>query len=175
MKKIINILLIAILSIIFIGVTLFVVNFAKDTFISDNKKSDTVSKNQEEVRKDTNNKSKQTDKQNDSISSEASQNNSQQINNNNQSLETSSQNTTNSNQSSKTNNQDISKNYADNQKNSNEDPNNVMQYDKNDDGIISSSEVTPEAQKLVDEGKLQPTSDALAKEWSTAKKENNME
>ena len=46
-----------------------------------------------------------------------------------------------------------------------------MQYDKNDDGIISSSEVTPEAQKLVDEGKLQPTSDALAKEWSTAKKE----
>lgn len=31
-------------------------------------------------------------------------------------------------------------------KNSNEDPNNVMQYDKNDDGIISSSEVTPEAQ-----------------------------
>ena len=61
MKKIINILLIAILSIIFIGLTLFVVNFAKDTFISDNKKSDTVSKNHEEVRKDTNNKSKQTD------------------------------------------------------------------------------------------------------------------
>ena len=65
--------------------------------------------------------------------------------------------------------------HTDNQKNLNEDPNNVMQYDKNDDSFISSSEVTPEAQKLVDEGKLQPTSDALAKEWSTAKKENNME
>ena len=44
MKKIINILLIAILSIIFIGLALFVVNFAKDTFINDNTKADTVSK-----------------------------------------------------------------------------------------------------------------------------------
>lgn len=41
--------------------------------------------------------------------------------------------------------------HTDNQKNSNEDSNNVMQYDKNGDGIISSSEVTPEAQKLIDE------------------------
>ncbi|MCG1681783.1 hypothetical protein K4Q40_09195 [Staphylococcus epidermidis] len=175
MKKIINILLIAILSIIFIGLTLFVVNFAKDMLINDNQKSETVSKNEDKKKKDTHNKSKQTDIQNDSMSSETNQNNSQQNNSNNQSLETSSQNTNNSNQSSKTNNQDISKNHTDNQKNSNEDPNNVMQYDKNDDGIISRGEVTPEAQKLVDEGKLQPTSDALAKEWSTAKKENNME
>ena len=51
MKKVINILLIAILSIIFIGLTLFVVNFAKDTFISDNKKSNNVSNNKEEVKK----------------------------------------------------------------------------------------------------------------------------
>ena len=43
-EKIINILLIAILSIIFIGLALFVVNFAKDTFINDNTKADTVSK-----------------------------------------------------------------------------------------------------------------------------------
>ena len=41
--------------------------------------------------------------------------------------------------------------HTDNQKNLNEDHNNVMQYDKNDDSFISSSEVTPEAQKLVDE------------------------
>ncbi|MCG2362468.1 hypothetical protein K4Q22_10750 [Staphylococcus epidermidis] len=52
MKKVINILLIAILSIIFIGLTLFVVNFAKDMFISDNKKSDTVSKKQDKVKKE---------------------------------------------------------------------------------------------------------------------------
>lgn len=51
MKKIINILLIAILSIIFIGLALFVVNFAKDTFINDNTKADTVSKNKIKIRK----------------------------------------------------------------------------------------------------------------------------
>lgn len=52
MKKVINILLIAILSIIFIGLTLFVVNFAKDMLINDNQKSETVSKNEDTEKKD---------------------------------------------------------------------------------------------------------------------------
>ena len=52
MKKIINILLIAILSIIFIGLALFVVNFAKDTFINDNTKADTVSKKSSKDKKE---------------------------------------------------------------------------------------------------------------------------
>lgn len=50
-EKIINILLIAILSITFIGLALFVVNFAKDTFINDNTKADTVSKNRVKIKK----------------------------------------------------------------------------------------------------------------------------
>ena len=40
MKKIINILLIAILSIIFIGLALFVVNFAKESFNHNENKED---------------------------------------------------------------------------------------------------------------------------------------
>lgn len=52
MKKIINILLIAILSITFIGLALFVVNFAKDTFINDNTKADTVSKKSSKDKKE---------------------------------------------------------------------------------------------------------------------------
>ncbi|MFK9141584.1 hypothetical protein [Staphylococcus epidermidis] len=51
MKKVINILLIAILSIIFIGLTLFVVNFAKDMLINGNQKSETVSKNEDKEKK----------------------------------------------------------------------------------------------------------------------------
>ena len=34
--------------------------------------------------------------------------------------------------------------------------------------------MTPEAWKLVNEGKLQPTSDAMAKEWSTSREQNKM-
>ena len=49
-----------------------------------------------------------------------------------------------------------------------------MQYDKNGDGFVSTSEMTPEAWKLVNEGKLQPTSDAMAKEWSTSREQNKM-
>lgn len=52
MKKVINILLIAILSIIFIGLTLFVVNFAKDMLINGNQKSETVSKNEDKEKRD---------------------------------------------------------------------------------------------------------------------------
>ena len=52
-EKIINILLIAILSITFIGLALFVVNFAKDTFINDNTKADTVSKNRVKIKRKT--------------------------------------------------------------------------------------------------------------------------
>lgn len=170
MKKIINILLIAILSIIFIGLALFVVNFAKDTFINDNTKADTVSKKQDKDKKDENKPSK-SDKQKDLESNESNQDTTQHTTSNSQSLETESQDLNNDNQSSEMNHSDSSKDNNENQTASDEDYIDVMQYDKNGDGFISTSELTPEAQKLVDEGKLQPTSDAMAEEWSTAKKQ----
>ncbi|COE51270.1 hypothetical protein [Staphylococcus warneri] len=53
------------------------------------------------------------------------------------------------------------------------DPNGVLRFDTNGDGFISTSEVTPEAQKLVDEGKLQPSSDRMVEEWT--KNKNNVD
>ncbi|WRN81051.1 hypothetical protein UM654_01670 [Staphylococcus aureus] len=53
------------------------------------------------------------------------------------------------------------------------DPNGVLRFDTNRDGFISTSEVTPEAQKLVDEGKLQPSSDRMVEEWT--KNKNNVD
>lgn len=93
-EKIINILLIAILSVAFIGLVLFVVNFAKDTFINYNTKADTVSKKQD---KDEN-KSPKSDKQKDLESNESNQDTTQQTTSNSQSLETSSQETNNKNE-----------------------------------------------------------------------------
>ncbi|WP_049382279.1 hypothetical protein [Staphylococcus hominis] len=72
MKKIINILLIAILSVVFIGLVLFVLDFAKDIWSDSDTKI--VDKRQHESSKDKNNKSS---------------NNSSQDNNNEQSLTTS--------------------------------------------------------------------------------------
>lgn len=46
MKKAINILLIAILSIVFIGLVLFVVSFAKDTLFNNDTKAHSSNKNQ---------------------------------------------------------------------------------------------------------------------------------
>ena len=148
MKKAINILLIAILSIVFIGLVLFVVSFAKDTLFNNETKAHSSNKNQVSNKKD--NKDKKTKKKTNN-----SNDNVQQDLNNNQSAESSTQTTTN-------------------QTNSEEDPNNVMQYDKNGDGFVSTSEMTPEAWKLVNEGKLQPTSDAMTKEWSTSREQNKM-
>lgn len=45
----------------------------------------------------------------------------------------------------------------------------MLRFDTNGDGFISTSEVTPEAQKLVDEGKLQPSSDRMVEEWTKNK------
>ena len=126
MKKAINILLIAILSIVFIGLVLFVVSFAKDTLFNNDTKAHSSNKNQVSNKKD--NKDKKTKKRTDN-----SNENVQQDLNNNQSAESSTQTTTI-------------------QTNSEEDPNNVMQYDKNGDGFVSTSEMTPEAWKLVNEG-----------------------
>ncbi|MCC8990959.1 MAG: hypothetical protein LM516_09350 [Staphylococcus sp.] len=53
------------------------------------------------------------------------------------------------------------------------DPNGVLRFDTNGDGFISTSEVTPEAQKLVDESKLQPSSDRMVEEWT--KNKNNVD
>lgn len=62
MKKAINILLIAILSIVFIGLVLFVVSFAKDTLFNNDTKAHSSNKNQVSNKKD--NKDKKTKKEN---------------------------------------------------------------------------------------------------------------
>ena len=49
----------------------------------------------------------------------------------------------------------------------------MLRFDTNGDGFISTSEVTPGAQKLVDEGKLQPSSDRMVEEWT--KNKNNVD
>lgn len=79
------------------------------------------------------------------------------------------------NNTNQSNTQNSSQNNTNEQANTanEEDPNNLLRFDKNGDGFVSSSEITPEAQKLVDEGKLQPTSDDLAKEWAKDKNNEN--
>ncbi|MDU0449987.1 hypothetical protein QVA46_10415 [Staphylococcus haemolyticus] len=64
MKKIINVLLIAILSVVFIGLVLFVLNFAKDMWSDSDTKI--VDKHQHETSKDKNNKPLDNSSQNNS-------------------------------------------------------------------------------------------------------------
>ena len=133
MKKAINILLIAILSIIFTGLVLCLVCFAKDTLFNNDTKAHSSNKNQVSNKKDSKDKKtkKRTDNSNENV---------QQDSNNNQSVESSTQTTTN------------------NEKNS-DDPYNLRRFDTDGDGLIEVSELTPEAQKLADEGKFQPVND----------------
>ncbi|RQX28238.1 hypothetical protein DB792_04905 [Staphylococcus warneri] len=76
-----------------------------------------------------------------------------------------------SNNTNQSNTQNSSQNNTNEQANTTneEDPNNLLRFDKNGDGLISTSELTPEAQKLADEGKFQPVSDRMAQEWTKDK------
>lgn len=91
MKKIINILLIAILSITFIGLALFVINFAKDTFINDNTKADTVSKKPSKDKKEKQSSEPNTEEvqtsQENSSNTTIENSTSEQISNNNNNSE----------------------------------------------------------------------------------------
>ena len=111
MKKIINILLIAILSVVFIGLVLFVLNFAKDMWSDSDTKI--VDKHQHETSKNKNNKPSDNPSQNNSneqsttTSIEEQDNSTTSTNNNeNQSIETNTsqqQASTNNQQNSTTN------------------------------------------------------------------------
>lgn len=111
MKKIINVLLIAILSVVFIGLVLFVLNFAKDMWSDSDTKI--VDKHQRETSKNKNNKPSDNPSQNNSneqsttTSIEEQDNNTTSTNNNeNLSIETNTsqqQASTNNQQNSTTN------------------------------------------------------------------------
>lgn len=143
MKKVIQILTIIVL-ILMIGIAaIFGYSSIKNLTASNHQKTTETTKKES---KDKDSKSNGT----------TTDNNSQQNYSNN----TNQSNTQNSSQTN-TNEQANTANE--------EDPNNLLRFDKNGDGLISTSELTPEAQKLVDEGKFQPVSDRMAQEWTKDK------
>ncbi|TGE15868.1 hypothetical protein [Staphylococcus petrasii] len=160
MKTVINILIIAILSVILVGLVFFDVTFVKDTLSQNHTVAKSENKNHQQE--------KSKPKTKDVNSNEISQSNS---NNQDTVEESQTQQTNTNNQNQQTAATSTNETKTKENESSENDPNNIMRFDTNGDGIISTSEVTPEAQKLVDAGKLQPTSDAMAAEWSKSIKE----
>ncbi|MDK6298162.1 hypothetical protein ACN9U4_07265 [Staphylococcus caprae] len=151
MKKAINILLIAILSIIFIGLVLFVVSFAKDTIKGDNTTAETKSKSHDSAKKD-----KVSNKSNNVSTSKTDTMNS------NSSIENASQQQTNSNESNNTqqteNQQEppgknnFNQAAVDNSLDKAEQ--NLDQFDEDGDGRIEDSERTTTTDLLESQGRL---------------------
>lgn len=165
MKKVINILIIAILSVILIGLIFFGVTFVKDTLSQNNTVAKSENKDHKQEKKDNNSKEKSKTENKDVNSSEVAQNN------NNQATTEETQNQqTNTN---KQNQQTASTSTNEAKTNASEkDPNNIMHFDTNGDGVITTSEMTPEAWQAA-KGKLQPMSDRMAEygKQQLAKKE----
>ncbi|MCE3022213.1 hypothetical protein [Staphylococcus pasteuri] len=133
MKKIIQILTIIAL-ILMIGIAaIFGYSSVKNLTASNNQKATETAKKESED-KDSKSNGTNTD------------NNSQQNYSNN----TNQSNTQNSSQNNST---------EEAQKTNEEDPNNLLRFDKDGDGLIEESELTPEARKLAEEGKFQPVRD----------------
>lgn len=174
MKKIINILLIAILSIVFIGLALFVVNFAKESFNHNENKEDqktahqSTKKDKKENKndKDENSNSQETNNNESNISSDdesannnTTQQDNSQNNNNNEQNTAQTNNTSENNTTQQTEGQEEppgKNNFNQDAVNRSLDEaaQNPEQFDEDGDGKIEDSERTVTTDLLESQGRL---------------------
>ena len=184
MKKIINILLIAILSIIFIGLALFVVNFAKESFNhNENKEDQNIThqstkkdKKENKTNKDENSNSQEMNNSESNISSDdesANNNTTQQDNSQNNNTQENTMQNNNNNEQNNAQTNNTSENNTTQQTEGQEEPpgknnfnqdavnrsldeaaQNPEQFDEDGDGKIEDSERTVTTDLLESQGRL---------------------